>query len=126
NIPAPLPVTATALTARTLTVSGWSEAWLQQAAADFDAANPGVRVVLHPEDPNSILRLEYEIDHGKAPDVVLLEASHFQSLLAKGREDKFSDLAPFLAMEKDIKAGDFYPNILDYFSKGGKLYGLPR
>src|SRR5581483_12391351 len=89
NMPAPLPVTATALTARTLTVSGWGEAWLQQAAADFDAANPGVRVVLHPEDPNSILRLEYEIDHGKAPDVVLLEASHFQSLLAKGREDKF-------------------------------------
>ena len=98
---------------------------IEQMVKDFNAANPGTDVVAErkPSDSSYADSLLAEFAAGNAPDVIFASTDNVDQLVNSGQ---LADLSPFLAKDADIKIADWYPSIVDRFSRDGKLYILPR
>lgn len=69
-----------------------------------------------------ISRLNTDIVSGKVPDIILLnENMPVDSYINKGL---FADLLPFIEKDEEIDQADLMPNVVEAFSKDGKLYQL--
>lgn len=69
-----------------------------------------------------ISKLNTDIISGKIPDILLVDDSMpIDSYISKGL---FADLYPFIEKDEEIHTEDLMPNILEAFSKNGKLYTL--
>lgn len=58
-----------------------------------------------------------------APDIICTEVDYFVTFQSKG---VLLDLTPFIEKDKELNINDFYPEIIDRFTSGGRLYALPR
>jgi len=96
---------------------------MQACIADFEKANPDVKVVaeLVPEDGMD-QKITTMVAGGAAPDAVYVHPS-FVPLWAEQKvllpQDDFADKDP------DFGVTDFFPETVGYFVYGGKTYGYP-
>jgi len=85
--------------------------------------------------PDIIVRLEHTPYRGyadklltriagrAAPDIICTEVDLFVTFQSK---DVLIDLDPYVASDPEFNIADFFPEIIDRFSVGGKLYAVPR
>jgi len=58
-----------------------------------------------------------------APDIICTEVDLFVTFQAKG---VLLDLTPFVSADPEFSTKQFYPEIVNRFTVGGKLYAIPR
>jgi ABC-type glycerol-3-phosphate transport system substrate-binding protein len=68
-------------------------------------------------------KLLIRIAGGTAPDVMFVEANIFVNFWAM---DAFMDLRPFIEKDPDFNLDDFFPEVVNRFSRDGKVYCIPR
>lgn len=68
-------------------------------------------------------KLLIRISGGTAPDVMFVESNIFVNFWAM---DAFMDLKPLIDKDPDFKLGDFFPEMIERFTKNGKIYCIPR
>lgn len=69
-----------------------------------------------------ITRLNADIVSGKVPDILLLhESMPVESYMSKGL---FEDLNPYIEKDSELDINNYMPNIMEAFSRNGKLYVL--
>lgn len=69
-----------------------------------------------------ISKLNTDIVSGKVPDIIVLnENMPVDSYINKGL---FADLMPFIEKDEEIDEADLMPNVIEAFSKDGRLYQL--
>jgi ABC-type glycerol-3-phosphate transport system substrate-binding protein len=85
--------------------------------------------------PDIVVRLEHTPYRGyadklltriagrAAPDIICTEVDLFVTFQSK---DVLLDLNPYLQKDPEFKITDFFPEIIDRFTVGGKLYAVPR
>ncbi len=70
-----------------------------------------------------ISKILTQVAAGDAPDVIFTEVNVFVPMVSKGI---FLDLTPFIKKDKDFNINDFFPEIVDRFTRNGKIYCIPR
>ena len=87
------------------------------------------------EHPDLIARMEHtpagsytnklliRIAGGTAPDVMFIESNIFVSFWAM---NAFMELNQFIDNDPDFSSADFFPEMIDRFTRDGKLYCIPR
>ncbi|MEA3305590.1 MAG: sugar ABC transporter substrate-binding protein [Candidatus Omnitrophota bacterium] len=87
------------------------------------------------EHPDVVARIEHtpggsytnklliRVAGGTAPDVMFVEVAMFVNFWAM---DAFMDLKPLIAKDASFDLNDFFPEVVDRFTRDGKLYCLPR
>ena len=74
------------------------------------------------EYEEGISRMNTDIVSGKVPDIILLDDSMpTDSYISKGL---FADLLPIIEKDEEIDRNDLMPNVMEAFSRDGKLYRL--
>ena len=85
--------------------------------------------------PCTIVKLEHTPYRGYAdklltriagrssPDIICTEVDLFVTFQSK---DVLLDLTPYIKKDTELNIKDFYPEIINRFTVGGKLYALPR
>jgi multiple sugar transport system permease protein len=94
----------------------------EEIAAEFMRLHPDIEVLIESIPTNYKEKILTYIAAGEPPDVFLLDSVIIPALLNKGI---LLDLQPFLA-SLNVNLGDYFPNVLDIFSKGESLYALPK
>ncbi len=64
-----------------------------------------------------------QVAGGSPPDVLFVEVNNFKEFALRG---VLEDLTPYLEQDKSINIKDYYPEIIDRFTRDGKLYVIPR
>jgi multiple sugar transport system substrate-binding protein len=112
---------------RALTFSTWGSIdeidTLKPLLAEFQREHPDipVRLIHIPDEyPHKIRLLAAS---RQMPDVLFMEN---QTLPGFARRGVLRDLGPYLAKDPELKASDFYPQVMRAMSVGGTLYGIPR
>lgn len=118
---APGPEGATTL--RVLHWAGDVEITAEQRIADlFAERHPGVRVVVESAVTGYDEKLLTSIASGSPPDVFLLDGPDIPTFLDRGLA---LDLTPYLE-RAGYDAARVYPQVLESFQRGGRLYALPK
>ena len=112
----------------TLRITSWQSP--QENAIDaeswreFERLHPGVRVVNDPVSNQAEYRERVitSIATGTPPDVFLLDGIDAAAFIQEG---VLLDLAPF-ARRVGVDTSDFYPSVRSIFSRGTRLYALPK
>jgi len=99
---------------------------LEQRVADFEKAFPGAKVeydgVVEPNDNSE--KFQILVAAGTMPDVSVTHTAFLQQY------SHFSDLTPYLAKDKSIKAEDYFPTIFGAFkvpvNNTPRQIGIPR
>lgn len=115
----------------TLRVSTWSGAGedsefdrlVEQNYREFEAANPGVRIVTENMPIDYVPKMMMSKIAGVTPDITALDASSAALFVKNGI---LQDLTPFLEKDKDLKKSDFFENTLKAGETDGKLFAIPR
>ncbi len=117
----------------TLVYSDWhlsEPVWnrsLQEAMADFQRANPDIKVELEPVALGQRdVRYSTALRAKRGPDVFTLDVNPIQQFIQRGW---VMDLTPFIQKESgglEQWKSDFYPRALDVVSSKGKVYGVPK
>ena len=96
---------------------------LEGLIADFEAQNPGIRIVYTTAPFDSYFtKLQTDFAAGNPPDVFELNYENFVTFASRGT------LAPLderLAADAAVSGDTFYPAALDAFAYEGVQYGLP-
>ena len=96
--------------------NGIIEAW--------QASHPDIIVRLeHTPYRGYVEKLLTRIAGRAAPDIICAEVDLFVTFQAK---DVLLDLTPYVTSDPDFKLQEFYPEIINRFTVGGKLYSIPR
>ena len=112
----------------TLRITSWqspeenaidAESW-----REFERRHPGVRVVNDPVSNQAEYRERVitSVAAGTPPDVFLLDGIDMRAFVDAG---VLLDLAPF-ARRVGLDLDDFYPSVLAHFSRGERVYALPK
>jgi putative chitobiose transport system substrate-binding protein len=116
-----------ALAQGTKTLEFWSwylspkfDPYLKSVIADFEKANPGIKVNLTDKQDNMVRDLQASIALGRAPDVVNLWGDSTASFARDGFLTPVTDLTP-----ANVLSDQFWPNTLGIFNIDGKNYGYP-
>lgn len=97
---------------------------IEQSIADWQAANPHIKVRLeHTPYSGYVSKVLTRIAGGAAPDVICTEVDFFVNFAAK---DVLTDLNPFIESDPQFNRGEFFPEVLDRFTVNGKLLAVPR
>lgn len=99
---------------------------LEQRVAEFEKAFPGSKVeydgVVEPNDNQE--KFQILVAAGTMPDVSVTHTAFIQQY------QHFSDLAPYLAKDRTIKAEDYFPTIFNAFkvpvNNAPRQIGIPR
>ncbi|MDO8536014.1 MAG: sugar ABC transporter substrate-binding protein [Candidatus Omnitrophota bacterium] len=90
----------------------------------WQKSHPGITVRLdHTPYRGYVDKLLTRIAGRSAPDIVCTEADLFVTFQAK---DVLLDLTPFVKASPEFSTKQFYPEIVNRFTVGGKLYAIPR
>ncbi|MBN2189886.1 MAG: sugar ABC transporter substrate-binding protein [Candidatus Aureabacteria bacterium] len=90
----------------------------------WEKDHPNIKVILNHIAANGYSsKILTRIAAGSAPDIMFAEVNIFTSFMEKGA---FLDLTQFINEDPDISIDDFFPEVVDRFTIGGKLYCLPR
>lgn len=110
----------------TLRVLNWAtdlEVAAEQRVADqFSSERPGVRVIVESIVTNYGEKLITAIASGVPPDVFLLDAPDIPTFVERGL---VLDLTPYLS-RVGYDTGAVFPEVLNVFSRGQRLYALPK
>ncbi|MBL7070985.1 MAG: sugar ABC transporter substrate-binding protein [Candidatus Omnitrophica bacterium] len=68
-------------------------------------------------------KLLIRIAGGTAPDVMFVESNIFVNFWAM---DAFLDLKPYIESDTEFNVDDFFPEMIERFTKDGKTYCIPR
>lgn len=113
----------------TLTVFSLNEnSTIKQAANDFQAKNPNVKVEIQAtgSEDTSAVRNDYirafntELLAGNGPDLIVLDGLPIQSYIDKGVLSDISGVVKTL-----IQDGEFLPNLEASCTQDGKIYAIP-
>ena len=98
---------------------------IEDLVKQFEAGHPGVKIKPErkPADRNYADLLLTEFASQSAPDVIFISTNDFTQFVGPG---KFMALDARLAAEPGLKKGDYYASMVSNFSRGGKLFALPR
>lgn len=96
---------------------------LKGVVAEFEAANPDIKIKVEPvvEDLSRKAMAMYAA--GVAPDVIRLGPKDYRPLASRGALLPLDD---FIRRTPSVKLEEYYPNIVDFFTYEGKIYVLPR
>lgn len=125
--PAFLRHTASAQGTTTVRLTGFTSSpaepqLLNEVLADFEKANPSVKVSYEPIPSDYVTKLLTDIAAGTVADVFYVQGEY-----ATDFEDKGTLLALDDYMAKSgVKASDFYPSLIKAYQWKGKTYGLPK
>ena len=108
-------------------VSGWSSSpaedkLVTDAIDAFMKANPDVKVTWEPIAKDYDTVLKTNIAAGTEADVFYVDINWAGSLMTAG---KFMALDTYM-QKAGVNKGDFVSTLIDAFSSGGKVYGLPK
>lgn len=90
------------------------------AAAEEFSKQHNVKLEFTPGNTQEVIT---KIAGGTPPDVFRRDAAAFHQLVAEGG---LRDLSPYLSAAKDVKIGDFYPQLIKMQSFQGKLMAVPE
>jgi len=121
-------IAAMAGATKTLRLACWEGAEalksVQDAAAEFERAHPGVRVKIEAVPfGNYHEKLLAQYAAGVAPDVSLMNPENFQRYSQRG---VIYSLNSFMERDSEFHLKDYYEPIVKAHSVGGQLYVLPR
>ena len=108
-------------------VSGWSSSpaedkLVTDAIDAFMKANPNVKVTWEPIAKDYDTVLKTNIAAGTEADVFYVDINWVGSLMTTGKLMALDDLMS----KAKVAKSDFVPTLIDAFSNGGKVYGLPK
>jgi multiple sugar transport system substrate-binding protein len=91
---------------------------------DWQAARPSILVRLeHTPYRGYADKLLTRIAGRAAPDIICTEVDLFVTFQSK---NVLLDLTPYVAGDPEFNIADFFPEIIDRFTVGGRLYAVPR
>lgn len=94
------------------------------AIRNWQKSHPNIKVVLeHTPFSGYVGKILTRIAGASAPDVVCSEVNIFVAFVAK---DIFLDLTPFIKGDAAFNLDEFFPEVVDRFSRKGKVYAIPR
>lgn len=97
---------------------------ITHSISDWQQAHPNIKIVFeHTPYTGYDSKILTRVAGGAAPDIIATEVDYFVTFASKG---VLEDLTPYLSADTQIKKEDFFPTILDRFSKDGKVFALPR
>lgn len=97
---------------------------IKSVVGAWQLKHPDIRVRLeHTPYPGYLSKILVRIAGGAPPDIICVETNLFVSFYYK---DVFLDLTPFIKQDTEFKLEDFFPEVVDRFSMGGKMFGIPR
>ncbi|MCD5401859.1 sugar ABC transporter substrate-binding protein [candidate division NPL-UPA2 bacterium] len=88
----------------------------------FEERYPGIRVRLEIIADDPIRKITTQIVGGDAPDVFYWSDLYLPPLAERG---VLMDLQPFIDRDEEIRLDDFFPEGVELFRMGDRLYGLP-
>lgn len=96
----------------------------RELKAEFEARHPGVRVQIEQIPGEGQFAAKVLMMHvtGSAPDVIQLDASAAAVFIDNG---VVRDLTPFIAADPAFQLDDYFPTVIDVFSRGEALYAVP-
>ncbi|MFZ4507610.1 MAG: extracellular solute-binding protein [Fimbriimonas sp.] len=95
----------------------------QKLAAEFEKANPGIKVQVESIPDEYIQKLLTQAAARVAPDLAQLSVNHYQRFATRGALWSIDELRKD---DPGPKLDDWYPNVLQYYTWEGKLWALPR
>lgn len=111
----------------TLRITGWSSTpaeiqIVQDQIARFKQVYPDVQVNYEPTAGDYVAKFSTMVSAGTEPDVFYLQPQQAPDLMDAGR---LLDLKPAMD-EAGIQKTDYYEQLVNIFSNGDKIYGLPK
>ena len=108
-------------------LAGWAssppeEELLRSVLADFEAANPNVKIGYEPVSGDYAVKLQTDLAAGNAPDVFYVDVSYSKDLMSRGVLLALDDRMA----ESGVKPEDYYTGLIQGFQWQGKTYGLPK
>ncbi|MGB9856526.1 MAG: ABC transporter substrate-binding protein [Dictyoglomaceae bacterium] len=112
---------------KTVRLSGWAASpeetkLLKEQIADFEKANPDVKVVYEPITGDYWMRLQTMLAAGTEPDVFYMDV--YQSAFYI-KQNVLLPINYYMSKYK-IKPEDFVPALINAFAKGKIYYGIPK
>jgi len=90
----------------------------------WQKAHAGIKVIFeHTPYTGYDSKILTRIAGGAAPDIITTEVNYFVTFASKG---VLEDLTPFANQDAEFRTADFFPQIIDRFTVGGKLFAVPR
>ncbi len=91
----------------------------------YESENPGVTIKLENIPDYNVYHQKMLVEYAAntAPDVAMMDQSHFQALATRGALVPLNDL---MKSTPGFDIGDYYKPIVDAHTLDGKLYVLPR
>ncbi len=97
---------------------------INNIVGEWQKRHPEVKArVEHTPGGSYTNKLLIRIAGGTAPDVMFVEVNIFVSFWAM---DAFLDLKPFIENDPDFSLDDFFPTVVERFTRDGKIYCIPR
>jgi multiple sugar transport system substrate-binding protein len=98
------------------------EALARSLIADFEKANPDIKVNLETSSYQSIpQKVLVRIAGGTPPDVIDVHPADFYSLVSQKALMDITDL-----VKRDIDLDDFFPTVLESVSMNNRIYAMPQ
>lgn len=91
----------------------------------FNKKYPDIQVVIAhaPQGQGYIDKLLTRAASSSMPDIMFCEVNFVDQFIEK---NMLMDISGFLSRDREIRDADFFPEIINRFKRGRKLYGLPR
>lgn len=98
---------------------------ITQAIDEWQKTHPEIKIVFeHTPYTGYTSKILTRIAGGAAPDIIATEVDYFVTFASKG---VLEDLAPYVTADPgSFKKEDFFPQIIDRFTRDGKLLAIPR
>jgi ABC-type glycerol-3-phosphate transport system substrate-binding protein len=96
---------------------------ITKTVEQWQKTHPGIEVVLQHIPGSYTDKVLTEIAGGNPPDIIFSDVDIFVTFFNK---DALLDLTPYLNKDKDFHIKDFFPQIVDRFTRDGKIYCIPR
>jgi multiple sugar transport system substrate-binding protein len=110
----------------TLRVSGWGNPSEQQVTRDmldrFTKVYPDVKINYEPIPDDYTTKLKTQISGGSEPDVFYVDAVLADELIDSNKLLKLNDSMAAAG----VKKSDYYDRLINIFSRGEDVYGLPK
>lgn len=98
---------------------------ITDTVSEWQKKHPEINVALEHSKggPDYISKLLTQVAGNYPPDIAFVEVNVFVPLFEKGI---FLDLTPFIQNDKEFNIKDFFEPVVKRFTRGGKIYAIPR
>jgi multiple sugar transport system substrate-binding protein len=97
---------------------------ITECIKDWEVLNPTIKVRFeHTPYSSYVTRIMTSIAGNSAPDIICTEVNSFVDFQTN---NVLHDLTPEIAADPTFNINDFFPEIIDRFSRGTSIYAIPR